>query len=86
MKIFLLCLLPLAGCGLPDPLISGAAAGASLASVATIQRTPLDAVYSLLTGKDCSVVWMARGKTYCRPVEPPPETPPFCTRITPPPE
>ncbi|PPQ34594.1 hypothetical protein [Rhodopila globiformis] len=78
--IFLLCLLPLASCGLPDPVVSGAAAGAGLATVVTIQRTPLDALYSLVTGKDCSVVRMGQGKTYCRPVEPPPEPPAFCTR------
>jgi hypothetical protein len=79
-RIFLLGLLPLAGCGLPDPVIAGAAGGIGLASVVAIQRTPLDALYSLVTGKDCSVVRMGQGKPYCRPVEPPPEPPRFCTR------
>jgi hypothetical protein len=79
-RIFLLCLLPLAGCGWSDQSIATAAVGDSAASVATIQRTPLDAVYSLVTGKDCSLVRLGQGKTYCRPVEPPPEAPPFCTR------
>jgi hypothetical protein len=81
MKMILLAgLLPLAGCGWPDPLIATALAGATIASVATIQRTPMDAVYSLFTGRDCSLVRLDQGKTYCRPVEPPPEPPVFCTR------
>jgi hypothetical protein len=79
-RIFLLCLLPLAGCGWSDPVIAGVAAGISIGSIVTIQRTPLDAVYSLVTGKDCSLVRLGQGKTYCRPMEPPPEPPAFCTR------
>ena len=51
-----------------------------MGSVATIQRTPADALYSLVTGRDCSVVRLDQGKTYCRPVEPQPEPQPFCTR------
>jgi hypothetical protein len=79
--IILAVLLPLAGCGGPDNLIAGGvAAGVTVASVATIQRTPLDAVYSWWTGRDCSAVRLDQGKTYCRPVEPPPEPPAFCTR------
>jgi hypothetical protein len=79
-RIFLLLLLPLAGCGWPDPVIAAAAFSGSAGSVAAIHRTPLDAVYSLVTGKDCSMVRLDQGKTYCRPVEPPPEPPVFCTR------
>jgi hypothetical protein len=40
----------------------------------------VDAVYSAITGKDCSIVRMEQGKSYCRPVEPPPDAPPYCTR------
>jgi hypothetical protein len=79
-RIFLLCLLPLSGCGWLDQLIAAAVIGGSAGSVATIQRTPLDAVYSLVSGKDCSLVRLGQGKTYCRPVEPPPQPPAFCTR------
>ena len=41
----------------------------------TIQRTPADALYSLISGRDCSVVRLDQGKSYCRPVDPPPEPP-----------
>ena len=72
-------LLPLAGCGGAD-VMAGAAVGVSVASVATIQRTPIDAVYSWWTGRDCSAVRLDQGRTYCRPMEPEPEPPAFCTR------
>ena len=81
MKKFLfLSFLPLAGCGMSDNLVATVGVGTNIASIATIQRTPADAVYSWLTGRDCSVVRLDEGKTYCRPVEPPPDPPAFCTR------
>jgi hypothetical protein len=52
----------------------------TIGSVATIGRTPLDAAYSMITGKDCSLVRMDQGKTYCRPTELLPATLPYCTR------
>jgi hypothetical protein len=79
-KILLLSLLPLAGCGWTDNLVAVAGVGANVGSIAAIQRTPMDAVYSLWTGRDCSVVRLDRGTTYCRPVEPKPEPPVYCTR------
>ena len=79
MKMIVLAgLLALTGC-VPWP-IATAVVGTNVGSVATIQRTPADAVYSLFTGRDCSLVRLDQGKTYCRPVEPPPEAPTFCTR------
>ena len=78
--ILLLGLLPLAGCGWDSNLIAFVGVGTNVASIMTIQRTPTDAVYSLVTGRDCSVVRLDRGQTYCRPVEPPPEPPEYCTR------
>ena len=78
--ILLLSLLPLAACGMTDNLVATVGVAANVGSVATIQRTPMDAVYSLWTGRDCSVVRLDQGKTYCRPVEPKPEPPPYCTR------
>jgi hypothetical protein len=74
----------LAGCGLPPPMTPIAAVGVAAAvtagSIAVIGRSPLDALYSLITGRDCSIVRLDDGKSYCRPVDPPPEKPPFCTR------
>ncbi len=78
--VLLIGLLPLAGCGMSDTLGAVVGVGANVISVTTIQRSPADAVYSLVTGKDCSIVRLDEGKTYCRPVEPPPEPPAFCTR------
>jgi hypothetical protein len=82
-KLLLLGLLPFAGCGITPDAAGAVAVGViavGVATVATIQRSPADAVYSLFTGRDCSVVRLDQGKTYCRPVEPKPEPPPFCTR------
>jgi hypothetical protein len=79
-NLLVLIFLPLAGCGWSDNLIATAAVGAVVGSVATIQRTPTDAVYSLLTGRDCSLVRLDQGKSYCRPVELKPQPPVFCTR------
>ncbi len=73
-------MLLLAGCGTsPDVWVpAGAAIGAG--SVAVLGRTPIDAVFSVLSGKDCSVVRLDRGQSYCRQADPPPEEPVFCTR------
>ena len=72
----LLLALVLSGC---DAAHEGVAA-VTVGSIATIHRTPIDAVVSLVSGKDCSVVRLDQNKTYCRPTEPPPEAPPVCTR------
>ena len=74
-------LLLLSGCaGATTPQIASAAGAVTIASIVAIQRTPLDAIYSLITGKDCSVVRLDEGKTYCKPVDPAPDVPPYCTR------
>lgn len=81
MKMFMiLWILPLAGCGAVDNLTAFTTAGLTVGSIAVIHRTPVDAVYSLVTNRDCSVVRLDEGKSYCRPVEPPPEPAAFCTR------
>jgi len=54
--------------------------GANLASVMVFGRGVPDLAYSAITGKDCSVVRMEEGKSYCRPTEPAPTAPPYCTR------
>ncbi len=48
--------------------------------VPVIHRDLFDAAYSLATGRDCSIVRLDQGQTYCRPLEPPPQPPAFCTR------
>ena len=70
-------LLSLAAC---DP--TGVAAGAAVmgGSVAVIGRTPVDALVSVVSGRNCSAVRLDRGMGYCRPEEAPPAPPPFCTR------
>jgi len=73
-------LLAVAGCGWTDTAIGVTAVGTNVASVVAIHRSPADAVYSWWTGRDCSIVRLDEGKTYCRPVEPEPEPPAFCTR------
>jgi len=76
----LLGLLLLAACGMSENLSATVAVAASVGSIATIHRSPADAVYSFLTGRDCSIVRLDEGKSYCRPVEPRPDPPEFCTR------
>jgi hypothetical protein len=71
----LLPVLALAGC---DAASEGVAA-VTVGSIAVIHRTPVDAVVSLVTGKDCSAVRLEQNQTYCRPTEPPPEVPQYCT-------
>lgn len=72
-----LALLPiLAACGREA---SGAFAAANAASVVVFARSIPDLVISTVTGRDCSVVRLDQGKPYCRPQEPPPEQPTYCT-------
>ena len=57
----------------------GLAAG-GIASVAVLQRSPIDLGVSLVTGKDCSIVRLDRGQTYCAPPVPATTRPQFCSR------
>jgi hypothetical protein len=77
--VLILCVLLLAGCEAAVPVTAGIAIG-NIASVATIGRTLPDAAVSLVSGRDCSLVRLDRGQSYCRAEEPPPAPPPFCTR------
>ena len=73
-------LLLLVACGgTPEQIVTGVGA-LGIGSIAVIQRSPLDALYSVTSGRDCSIVRLEQGKSYCRPIEPPPEAPPYCTR------
>ncbi len=62
--------------GTPVSLI---AAGTVVTSYAVLQRSPIDAVYSLVTGKDCSSLHLERRGEYCRTREVV-TAPAFCTR------
>ncbi|MGC9269361.1 hypothetical protein [Acidiphilium sp.] len=76
----LLCILPLAGCGLGAGADIGVGVGANVLALTTIHRTIPDAVVSLVTGKDCSMVRLDNGKSYCRHLQPLPPPQPYCTQ------
>ena len=73
--VWLLPVLVLAGC----EAAAGPVAVASVASIATVQRDPVDVVVSAASGRDCSIVRLAIGQSYCKPVAPPPSLPVYCT-------
>jgi hypothetical protein len=78
MRALCLCL-ALAACHpAATPFVAVAAADA--ASVAVFGRGGFDIAYSLASGRDCSIVRLDTGKTYCRPKEAPPPPPEFCAR------
>ena len=70
----------LSACGAATAPGVNIAAAASLATIPAIGRTPLDAAYSVLAGKDCSIVRLSNGQSYCRRPDPPWDAEPFCTR------
>lgn len=80
MRPILLPIWFLAGCAATPVTLTAAAIGTGAGSIAVIHRSPIDAIYSAVTGRDCSVVRLDRNQTYCRPMEPDPPAPPFCTR------
>jgi hypothetical protein len=66
----------LAGCVNATPSAIGIADGAS---VAVFGRGVIDIGVSAVTGRDCSVVRLEKGQTYCAPTDPPPAER-ICTR------
>jgi hypothetical protein len=77
----LICLLLLAGCDTTPALVATPIiAGVGVGSIPVLGRSPVDAVYSLATNRDCSVVRLDQGKTYCRAIKPAPPPPEFCSR------
>jgi len=80
MRCALCLLVLLCGCGADPTVLAGATVGIMAGSVAVIQRTPFDALWSLATGRDCSAVRLDEGQNYCRPTESPPVAQPYCTR------
>lgn len=76
--LLICCFLPTA-CGTPWTEPVAAVAGADLVSVMAFKRDMFDVVWSGLTGRDCSVVRLDRGESYCRTPDPPLPLPPYCT-------
>jgi len=56
---------------------AGAFVAANAASVVVFQRAIPDLLISGVIGRDCSVVRLEQGNSYCRPEEPPPPVPRF---------
>lgn len=73
-------LLGLAGCGVPAGQVAVPIAVADAATVPVLGRSIGDTVYSAASGRDCSVVRLDKGQSYCKPQEPPPSPQTFCTR------
>ena len=69
----------LAGCGPAVAPVLGVYAGVEIASVAVFHRGLGDMVVSTISGRDCSIVRLDRGLSYCVPVQSPP-APAYCTR------
>ena len=59
---------------------AGAFLAANAASVVVFGRSIPDLGVSAITGKDCSVVRLEQGKSYCAPPEALPARAPYCTR------
>ena len=59
---------------------AGPLAAVGIGSIVVAGRTPVDIAVSAAVGRDCSVVRLDDGKSYCKLVEPPPRPPAFCTR------
>ncbi len=70
----------MAGCGIPFFEPVEALAAASIATVPIFGRALPDIIYSGISGKDCSVVRLEQGRSYCRPIDPPIEVARVCTR------
>lgn len=61
-----------------DP--TGALIAADVASVVVFGRGIADIGVSAISGRDCSIVRLDRGLTYCAPRDTTPDPVPFCTR------
>jgi hypothetical protein len=53
---------------------------ADAAAVTALHHDVIDIIVSSVTNKDCSIVRLDRGKSYCAPTEPPSLPPEYCTR------
>jgi hypothetical protein len=77
-------LLLTAACGStwPQPWVepTGIAAAADVASIVVLHRGIFDTLFSTVSGRDCSIVYLDRGQSYCRTTDAPPLPPAYCTR------
>jgi hypothetical protein len=78
--LLLLCGLALGGCGVTALSMSTGLVVADGASVMALHHDVFDLLVSGITSKDCSIVRLDRGKSYCAPTLPPSEPPEYCTR------
>ncbi len=70
----------LGGCA-PFNAAAGALAGVdAVVTVPVFGRGLGDLAYSAISGRDCSVVRLEQGRSYCVPRDGPPPPPVFCTR------
>ncbi len=77
--ILLTLLIGLAGCAhMATPV--GVFAAVEVASVVVFGRGIADIGISAISGRDCSIVRLDRGLTYCEARDLPPSAGPFCTR------
>jgi hypothetical protein len=70
----------LGGCASLNAAAGTVAGLDAVVSVPVFKRSMTDMMYSGITGRDCSIVRLEQGKTYCVPREGEPEPPEFCTR------
>ena len=77
LHLSLFVLLALPGCDAASLTIGAAV---NVASVTLVGRSVPDMVISGLSGRNCSIVRLDRGMSYCGPSAPPPGPPPYCTR------
>jgi hypothetical protein len=76
--LFLLALVLAACHPAATPVVALAAIEGS--SVAVFGRGTIDMAYSAISGRDCSIVRLDKGQSYCKAKEAPPAPPEFCTR------
>jgi hypothetical protein len=77
LALMLLAVLP--GCS-PWTEPAGAFAGFEMASVVVFGRGIGDLAVSAVSGRDCSIVRLDAGKSYCAPRDDPGRRGPYCTR------
>lgn len=78
--LLLLVMISISGCGVSLVEPAGALLAASTATIPVFGRSLPDLVVSGLSGRDCSIVRLEQGRSYCRTTDPPIAPDPVCTR------